>query len=126
MHLEKQFDVERSRDSAAEIAAREETLLDLFPDSKTEIVESSGNRPVPRRASQLAKLREEIFLRDFGEYGGAKVPSNSAHVAGDRGVLIGEVGMTRAGVNDNERETGVGELHVKPLDDLILIVLEID
>jgi hypothetical protein len=40
--------VERSRESAAEIAAREETLLGLFPDSKTEIVESSGDRRTTR------------------------------------------------------------------------------
>ena len=48
MHLEKQFDVKLSRESAAEIAARESTLLDLFPDSKTEIIESSGNRRTTR------------------------------------------------------------------------------
>jgi hypothetical protein len=48
VHLEKQFDVERSRESAAEIAAREETLLDLFPHAKTEIVESEGNRRTTR------------------------------------------------------------------------------
>ncbi len=48
MHLEKQFDVERSIDSAVEIAGRDETLLGLFPDTKTEIVESFGNRRTTR------------------------------------------------------------------------------
>lgn len=44
MHLEKQFDVRRSVDSAVEIACRDETLLGLFPDTRTEIVKSDGNR----------------------------------------------------------------------------------
>ncbi len=44
MHLEKQFDVKRSIDSAVEIACRDETLIGLFPDTKTEIVESEGTR----------------------------------------------------------------------------------
>ena len=44
MHLEKQFDV--AQDCAASIArvAQDETLLNLFPDTQTEIVESRGNR----------------------------------------------------------------------------------
>ena len=44
MHQEKQFDVNRPHRESVEIAAREETLTGLFPDSKTEIVESAGNR----------------------------------------------------------------------------------
>ena len=43
MHLEKTFDVERGRDEAAQVAASDETLLGLFPEAKTEIVESDGN-----------------------------------------------------------------------------------
>jgi len=48
MHLEKQFDVKRPREEAVAIAARDETLLGLFPDTKTEIVESSGRRRTAR------------------------------------------------------------------------------
>jgi hypothetical protein len=48
VHLEKQFDVKRSPESAAEIAARDETLSGLFPDSKTEIVESEPGRKTAR------------------------------------------------------------------------------
>lgn len=43
MHLEKQFDVNRPRVDAVEIASREETLVGLFPEAKTDIVESDGN-----------------------------------------------------------------------------------
>jgi hypothetical protein len=43
VHLEKQFDVKRPRAAAVEIASRDETLLGLFPDTRTEIVESEGN-----------------------------------------------------------------------------------
>jgi hypothetical protein len=48
MRLEKQFDVDRSRENAVEIARREETLVGLFPDTKTEIVESEGDRRTAR------------------------------------------------------------------------------
>jgi hypothetical protein len=44
VHLEKRFDVNRPHRESIEIAAREDTLTGLFPDSKTEIVESKGNR----------------------------------------------------------------------------------
>jgi hypothetical protein len=39
MRLERQFDVQQSAGAAARIAARDDTLLSLFPDSSTEIVE---------------------------------------------------------------------------------------
>lgn len=44
MHLEKQFDVKQTRDAAIALVAQDETLLNLFPDTQTEIVESRGNR----------------------------------------------------------------------------------
>ena len=44
MRLEKQFDVKQSADCASRIAARDETLLGLFPDSTTEIVASEAGR----------------------------------------------------------------------------------
>jgi len=44
MHLEKEFSVKRPRADSARIAARDETLLGLFPDTRTEIVEREGNR----------------------------------------------------------------------------------
>ena len=48
MHLEKQFEVKRPREEAVAIAARDETLLGLFPDTKTEIVASQGQRRTTR------------------------------------------------------------------------------
>jgi hypothetical protein len=44
MHLEKEFTVRRPRSEAASIAARDETLLGLFPDTRTEITERKGPR----------------------------------------------------------------------------------
>jgi len=44
MHLEKQFDLKCSRDQAVEIALRDETLVGLFPETRTEIVERKGER----------------------------------------------------------------------------------
>jgi hypothetical protein len=44
MRLEKQFDVARSHEEAVEIALRDETLLGLFPETRTEIVAREGDR----------------------------------------------------------------------------------
>ena len=44
MELEKHFDIACSREVAAEVAARDETLTGLFPESRTEITESTAKR----------------------------------------------------------------------------------
>jgi hypothetical protein len=48
VHLEKEFSVKRPRADSARIAAQDETLLGLFPDTRTEIVERVGNRRTAR------------------------------------------------------------------------------
>ncbi|MEE9609456.1 MAG: hypothetical protein V3U03_17100 [Myxococcota bacterium] len=44
MHLEKQFEVKQARDAAVEAVTQDEALVELFPDARTEIVASEGNR----------------------------------------------------------------------------------
>ena len=44
MRLQKRFDVKQPTAVAARILARDDTLAHLFPDARTEIVESEGNR----------------------------------------------------------------------------------
>ncbi len=48
MRLEKNFEVDRLPDFASRIASQDETLLSLFADAKTEIVEREGNRRTTR------------------------------------------------------------------------------
>jgi hypothetical protein len=48
VRLEKSFEVDRAPDIASSIAAKDETLLSLFADSKTEIVEREGRRRTTR------------------------------------------------------------------------------
>jgi hypothetical protein len=48
VRLEKNFEVDRERDFACRIAARDGTLLSLFADAKTELVEREGNRRTTR------------------------------------------------------------------------------
>ena len=48
MRLEKNFDVNRSRDEAVEIVSRDETLLSLFPEGETELVARDGDRRTTR------------------------------------------------------------------------------
>ena len=44
MYLEKQFDVMVSREIVVNAVSREETLLDLFPDTRVEIIKSEANK----------------------------------------------------------------------------------
>ena len=44
MRLRKEFTVGRSRDVAVAVASRDDTLVGLFPDASTEIVERKGAR----------------------------------------------------------------------------------
>jgi hypothetical protein len=44
VRLEKNFEVDRSADFASRVASRDETLIRLFADAKTEVVEREGNR----------------------------------------------------------------------------------
>lgn len=44
MHLEKEFDVPQEAEAAYRHVARDETLLTLFPETRTEIIESEGPR----------------------------------------------------------------------------------
>lgn len=48
MHLEKEFDVGQEPEAAYQCVARDETLLSLFPETRTEIVESDGDRRIVR------------------------------------------------------------------------------
>jgi len=48
VHLEKEFDVKRDRSAAFDDVARDETLIGLFPNAKSEIVESRGGRRTVR------------------------------------------------------------------------------
>ena len=44
MHLEKKFEVECDPDAARRVCTDEETLLELFPETRTEIVAREGDR----------------------------------------------------------------------------------
>jgi hypothetical protein len=48
VRLEKKFEVDRPPEFASRIASLDETLLSLFADAKTEIVEREGNRRTTR------------------------------------------------------------------------------
>lgn len=48
MKMDKRFDVTCDRDRAVEIAGEEATLLSLFPDGRTEILERGGDRVTAR------------------------------------------------------------------------------
>ena len=48
MHLEKEFDVAQDPETAYRSVARDETILTLFPDTRTEIVDSEGDRRTVR------------------------------------------------------------------------------
>lgn len=66
MRLQKQFDVSRSRDDAVECVSRDDTLLELFPDARSEIVARSGDRCTVRsRYTALGREGIATFHFDF-------------------------------------------------------------
>jgi hypothetical protein len=66
MHLEKQFDVKRTREEAVAVIARNETLLGLFPDTQTEIVAEEGTRRTARSIyTALGREGVATFHFDF-------------------------------------------------------------
>ena len=77
MHLEKQFDVKQARAAAVARVAQDETLLTLFPDTQTEIVESRDNRRTLRSHYRaLGQQGTATFHFEFepsGEVGFEKV-----------------------------------------------------
>ena len=77
MHLEKEFAVKRSRADAARVAAQDETLLGLFPDTRTEIVLREGNRRTARsHYTALGRAGAATFhftFRDDGDVDFEKV-----------------------------------------------------
>jgi carbon monoxide dehydrogenase subunit G len=48
VHLEKEFDVKLDREAAYRCVASDETLLGLFPETRTELVESEGDKRTVR------------------------------------------------------------------------------
>jgi hypothetical protein len=64
VRLEKNFEVDRPPEFASRIASRDETLISLFAESKTEIVESEGNRRTTRTHYQ-ALGREGVATFHF-------------------------------------------------------------
>lgn len=66
MRLEKSFDVRCPRDAATELIARDETLVGLFPDAQTEILESRSDRKtVCSRYRALGREGTATFHFDF-------------------------------------------------------------
>ncbi len=71
MQLEKQFEVSLPRELAAEIVSRDETLVELFPDARTEIVEVVGNRKTTRtHYTALGRSGTATFHFTFENDGG--------------------------------------------------------
>jgi hypothetical protein len=66
VHLEKCFDVKQERDVAVAAVATEDTILTLFSDAKTEIVERDGDRLTVRmHYTALGREGETIFHFTF-------------------------------------------------------------
>ena len=66
MHLEKEFDVRCPPERASALAASDDTLTGLFPDTKTEIVAARGQRRTTRtHYTALGRTGTATFHFDF-------------------------------------------------------------
>jgi carbon monoxide dehydrogenase subunit G len=72
VHIEKQFDVKRPRAEAAKVLADDDTLVSLFPDTDTEIVERKGSRRTTR-SRYRALGREGVATFHFDVSGDGNV-----------------------------------------------------
>jgi carbon monoxide dehydrogenase subunit G len=73
MHLEKEFVVDRSPEQARHCCSDDAALLDLFPDTRSEIVESRGDRRTVRTHYEaLGQQGSATFHFDF-------VPGDDIH-----------------------------------------------
>ena len=71
MRMEKEFVVRRPRAEAAAVVKQDETLVGLFPDTDTEIVESKANRKTARsRYRALGREGVATFHFTFRPDGG--------------------------------------------------------
>ena len=70
MQIERHFEVESSPERVSEIVATDETLLELFPDSRVEIVASEGKeRTVRSHYTALGRAGVATFKFTFEEDG---------------------------------------------------------
>jgi hypothetical protein len=70
MRLVKEFEVRKARKSAVTLVAKDETLVGLFPDADTEIVEKKKGRKTTRsRYKVLGREGEATFHFTFGPEG---------------------------------------------------------
>ena len=73
MHLEKEFVVDRDPEQARQRCSDDEALLDLFPETRSEIIESRGDRRTVRTHYQaLGQQGSATFHFDF-------VPGDDIH-----------------------------------------------
>jgi len=70
MRLVKEFEVAKAKKSAVALLAKDETLLDLFPDAETEIVEKKRNRKTTRSRYKLLGREGEATFHFTFEPGG--------------------------------------------------------
>lgn len=73
MHLEKDFVVDRDPDAARRLCSDDAALIDLFPETRTEIIESKGTRRTLRSHYEaLGQPGSATFHFDF-------VPGDDIH-----------------------------------------------
>ena len=66
MRMEKEFDVERGRSDAAALLADDDVLRELFPDTRTEIIERKGRRKtIQSHYTALGREGVATFHFDF-------------------------------------------------------------
>jgi carbon monoxide dehydrogenase subunit G len=102
LRLEKQFDVERSRDDVVECVVQDVTLTELFPDAESEIVESRGDRRTVRSHYRaLGREGTATFHFDFLLDGGVRFEKVCDGRVWRR--LVGQVSLEERGAGTRVR-----------------------
>ena len=81
---------------------------------------------VARRGAYLRQRLIERVLRHVAQHLFAEEAADRLQLAGDRGVLVGQIRVIRPGINDAQRVARSGKVEGDPLHLRVLLVIEVD
>ena len=89
-------------------------------------VDAAHDGPVAAGFAQLGDTGIEVLLVDLGQDLLAELGGNGLDLAGNGGILVGQVRMVGAGVDDAQGMAGGGEVEAQGTDHGVFLVEEVD
>ena len=113
------------RQKGQEVPGAQGLHLPLHPQVVLVDVDGPEDRPVPDLGPDLGQTGVKVRLRHLPEDLFAEAGADLPQLGGDGGVLVRQVRVVRAAVDDAQGITGGGEIEVHPLHHRCGVVLEV-